>query len=128
MNHRWVSAAAAQGYAPAQYTMGVACQYGDVEGGLESAAVWFAKAAEAGIAKAQYELGVAYVNGDGVGMNRTAGVHWLLAAAAQGDDAAKQDLDTLEAAGVFSYGSGQSGEEGEHTPGNGAGDKSKSEL
>ena len=63
---KWLAMAAEQGYAPAEYTMGVACQYGDVEGGLEAAAKWFEKAAEAGIAAAQYELGVAYINGDGV--------------------------------------------------------------
>ena len=30
----WVRKAAAQGYAPAEHTMGVACQYGDAEGKL----------------------------------------------------------------------------------------------
>ena len=94
---KWVAMAAEQGYAPAEYTMGVACQYGDVEGGLEAAAKWFEKAAEAGIAAAQYELGVAYINGDGVEAGKEVeGARWLYAAAAQGEKEAIEALEQLK--------------------------------
>lgn len=93
---RWLREAAAQGYAPAEHTMGVACQYGDVDGGLEEAARWFRKAAEAGIAAAQYELGAAYVNGDGVEAGLVdVGAYWLRRAEAQGNREALTDLKTL---------------------------------
>jgi len=62
----WVRAAAAQGFPSALHTMGMACQMGDTEGGLEGAAEWFAQAADAGVAASQYELGLALFNGDGV--------------------------------------------------------------
>ena len=93
---RWVKAAAEQGFAPAEHTMGVACQYGDAEGGLEGAVSWFRKAAEAGIASSQYELGAAYVNGDGVDAGMvTVGAYWLRRAAAQGNKEALSDLAEL---------------------------------
>ena len=100
----WVRKAAAQGYAPAEHTMGVACQYGDAEGGLEAAAVWFRGAAEAGVASSQYELGVALVNADGVEMDRQEGVGWLWRAAQQGNADAKADLRALADAGVIEPG------------------------
>lgn len=92
----WVQKAAVQGYAPAEYTMGVACQYGDAEGGLEAAAGWFELAAQAGVASAQYELGVAYINGDGVAAGQVVrGARWLLLAAGQGHADATTDLEAL---------------------------------
>ena len=97
----WVRKSAEQGYSPAEYTMGVACQYGDLDGGLEAAARWFRLAAEAGIAAAQYELGVALVNGDGVAMDRREGVDWLQRAAVQGKPEAIADLETLAKAGII---------------------------
>ena len=97
----WVRKSAEQGYSPAEYTMGVACQYGDLDGGLEAAARWFRLAAEAGIAAAQYELGVALVNGDGVAMDRREGVDWLQRAAVQGKPEAIADLETLARAGII---------------------------
>ena len=93
---KWVETAALEGYAPAQYTMGVACQYGDAPGGLSEAAAWFAKAAEAGIAAAQYELGAAYINGDGVEEGQVVeGAKWLKEAAAQGNKDAITALEQL---------------------------------
>ena len=92
----WVRLAAEQGHGPAEYTMGVACQYGDVDGGLEAAASWFARAAEEGIAAAQYELGAAYINGDGVEEGQVVlGAFWLHRAAAQGHKDAVSDLEAL---------------------------------
>ena len=97
----WVRKAAEQGYSPAEYTMGVACQYGDLDGGLEEAARWFRLAAEAGVAAAQYEMGVALVNGDGVAMDQRKGVDWLQKAAIQGKAEAIADLETLARAGII---------------------------
>lgn len=93
---RWLKMSAEQGYSPAEHTMGVACQYGDAEGGLEAAVGWFRLAAEAGIASAQYELGAAYVNGDGVEAGRVlVGAYWLRRAAEQGSPEAISDLKQL---------------------------------
>lgn len=89
---QWVEKAAAQGYPSAEYTMGVACQYGHAPGGLERAAVWFLSAAEAGEAKAQHEYGLALANGDGVEIDRREGAAWLEKAAAQGHKEATDDL------------------------------------
>ena len=92
----WVERAATQGHAPAEYTMGLACQSGDAPGGLEAAASWFFRAAEAGISAAQYELGVAYINGDGVAAGMEAlGAGWLQRAASAGHKGAIADLKTL---------------------------------
>ena len=92
----WVRRAADQGYGPAEHTMGVACQYGDVPGGLEAAVKWFTKGAEAGIAASQYELGAAYINGDGVEEGQVVrGAIWLHRAAAQGNKDALADLKVL---------------------------------
>eukprot|EP00322_Chrysochromulina_rotalis_P023674 CAMPEP_0115829304 /NCGR_PEP_ID=MMETSP0287-20121206/1029_1 /TAXON_ID=412157 /ORGANISM="Chrysochromulina rotalis, Strain UIO044" /LENGTH=352 /DNA_ID=CAMNT_0003282565 /DNA_START=27 /DNA_END=1084 /DNA_ORIENTATION=- len=93
---RWVERSAAQGHAPAEYTMGIACQNGDAIGGLKAAASWFLRAAEAGISAAQYELGVAYINGDGVQAGMEAvGAGWLQKAATAGHKEAIADLLTL---------------------------------
>lgn len=91
----WVQKAAAQGYPSAEYTMGVACQYGDAKGGLEGAAAWFRSAAESGEPKAQHEYGLALVNGDGVRVDRRSGAEWLRKAAEQGHVEAKEDLAQL---------------------------------
>jgi TPR repeat protein len=92
----WTRLSADQGFAPAEYTMGVACQYGDEPGGAEAAATWFGRAAEAGISAAQYELGVAYINGDGVAPGQEArGARWLHEAAAAGHKDAIADLAQL---------------------------------
>jgi TPR repeat protein len=44
---------------------------------------------------------VAYVNGDGVAMDRAEGVGWLVKAAEQGKQEAKDDLKALAAAGII---------------------------
>ena len=95
--------------------MGVACQYGDAEGGLEAAARWFASAAEAGEAKAQHEYGLALVNGDGIGIDRRTGAEWLQTAAAQGHAEAKDDLAQLMA--MVEANGGSWGDEGEGAAG-----------
>ena len=59
--------AAEQGFAAAQYNLGVMYDNGQgVRQDDAQAVQWYRKAAEQGHAKAQYNLGVAYINGQGV--------------------------------------------------------------
>ena len=63
----WYEKAANQGYAPAQYNLGVCYENGrGVVQSYEKAAFWFKKAANQGDAQAQFYLGVCYENGLGV--------------------------------------------------------------
>jgi len=64
---KWFRKAAEQGFARAQYSLGL-CYY-DGEGVTKDAAEavkWFRKAAETGLRSGQYNLGVCYRTGEGV--------------------------------------------------------------
>ena len=63
----WYEKAANQGYAQAQYNLGLCYGNGQgVEEDYEKAVFWFEKAANQGYAEAQYFLGWCYENGIGV--------------------------------------------------------------
>ena len=63
----WYRKAAEQGYASAQYSLGVMYREGrGVPKDDAQAATWFTKAAEQGVAKAQFKLGNMYKHGIGV--------------------------------------------------------------
>ncbi|MCE9951345.1 sel1 repeat family protein, partial [Aeromonas allosaccharophila] len=63
----WFEKAAEQGFAMAQYSLGVMYSQGQgVTQDDQQAVNWFAKAAAQGNAKAQYNLGVMYRQGQGV--------------------------------------------------------------
>jgi len=68
---------AEQGYANAQYNLGVMYDYGEgVPENDKTAVKWFTLAAEQGYVNAQYNLGVMYHNGYGVPENDKTAVKW----------------------------------------------------
>ena len=82
---KWVRKAAEQGFARAQYDLGLMYQFGrGVERSNEKAVEWYLKAAEQGYADAQYHLGVMYENGIGVEQSYEKAAGWYLKAAEQG--------------------------------------------
>ena len=92
---------AEQGYAVAQYGLGLMYYFGKgVPQDYKQAADWYTKAAEQGHASAQYALGVMHKNGQGVPQDYKQAVYWFTKAAEQGDDRAQHNLG-------FMYGNGQ---------------------
>ena len=76
---------AEQGYAGAQYNLGVMYENGwGVLQNHATAMKWYTRAAEQGDADAQYNLGVIYKDGDGVLQNHATAVKWYTLAAEQG--------------------------------------------
>ena len=75
---RWYRMAAEQGYAKAQYNLGLMYAKGEgvPEDGVE-AVRWYRMAAEQGHAKAQYNLGVMYAKGEGVPKDDVQAYAWL---------------------------------------------------
>ena len=99
---KWYRKAAEQGFAEAQYNLGVC--YGTGEGVTmdEVEAVnWYRKAADQRYAPAQSNLGVMYETGQGVAKNYTEAVKWYRKAAEQGDATAQCNL-----AGCYYFGKG----------------------
>ena len=73
-----------QGYAPAQFGMGLSYENGRaVERNHAQAAVWYRKAAEQDLADAQFNLGNLYLNAIGVPNNPLEAVRWFRRAAEQ---------------------------------------------
>ena len=88
--------AAEQGYASAQFNLGV--MYDTDEGVPEDdveAVRWFRLAAEQGHAGAQFNLGVIYSNGEGVPEDDVEAVRWYRLAAEQGDALAQATLGLM---------------------------------
>ena len=82
---RWYNEAADQGYAKAQYNLGLMYFYGNgVEQDLEKAFNCFHKAALQGLPEAQLFLGLMYFNGQGVEQDFKEAARWFHAAAEQG--------------------------------------------
>jgi TPR repeat protein len=78
-------AAAAQGYAKAQFNLGIRYEKGEgVAQDFKTAAAWHAKAAAQGNANAQHNLGVCYEHGTGVAQDLKAAAEWYSKAAASG--------------------------------------------
>lgn len=94
----WFHRSALQGYADAQFNLGL--MYANGEGGLEKDAVkaveFFRKAAAQGNADAQNNLGAMYHLGEGVTRDLTKAKEWYTKAAAQGNTDAQANLDTME--------------------------------
>ena len=83
---RWYRLAAEQGYAAAQFNLGV--MYATGEGVPEDdaeAVRWYRLAAEQGYAAAQFNLGLMYATGEGVPEDAAEAVRWVRLAAEQGD-------------------------------------------
>ena len=85
-----------QGYAPAQYNLGVMYRngYGVAKDDVE-AVKWFRKAANQGNASAQYNLGVMYHNGYGVAKDDVEARKWFRKAADQGNAIAQYNLGVM---------------------------------
>jgi len=93
----WFQKAANQGYADAQYSLGLMYASRGVAQDDRQAVAWFQKAADQGHAKAQYCLGMAYANGLGVTRrDYTQAVAWLQKAAIQGLANAQSELHRIK--------------------------------
>jgi uncharacterized protein len=92
----WFQKAAEQGYADAQYKLGVAYDFGrGVPQNYAAAKSWFQKAAEQGNAAAQSDLGFMYVKGHGVPQDYAAAMTWFQKAAEQGNATAQFNLGNM---------------------------------
>lgn len=88
---------AEQGYANAQYTLGLLYFNGEgVPQDHTKAREWWRKAAEQGLAEAQTALGMAYSLGHGVEQNDELAIEWFDRAAEQGNAEAKLLLKQLQ--------------------------------
>ena len=89
----WFRKSADQGFANAEYILGLCYECGDgIDKNMTEAVKWYRKAAEQGIAEAQRKLGDGYYEGgNGLERNYSAAVRWYRKAAEQGiSDAAMQ--------------------------------------
>jgi TPR repeat protein len=93
---RWFRLAADQGFAIAQYNLGVMCMNGQgAPVDYAEALRWFLAAAEQQNASAQFSVGVFYERGRGVGQDHAEAVRWYRRAADRGDAAAQLNLGIL---------------------------------
>jgi TPR repeat protein len=97
-NMRWLTEAAKQGYAPAEYELGRIYLYGrGVPSNYSKALLWERKAADQGDPRAQRDLALIYERGFGVKTNSQEAAAWNRKAAAQGQpDAQLQLAQALE--------------------------------
>ena len=76
---------AEQGYASAQFNLGIMYEYGNgVPKDYSEAVKWYRLSAEQGYAIGQYSLGLMYSNGYGVLKDKAEAVKWLRSSAEQG--------------------------------------------
>lgn len=96
----WFFRAAEQGFADAQFNLGLMYANGEgVEKDMMQAVELFKKAAEQGHVDAQNNLGAMYFTGEGVERNVKRAIEWFEKAAAQGNVDAQANLDAIKAAG-----------------------------
>lgn len=96
----WFYRAAEQGYADAQFNLGLMYANGEgVSQDMEQAAELFKKAAEQGHVDAQNNLGAMYFTGEGVARDEKKAIEWFEKAAAQGNQEARDNLDAIKAFG-----------------------------
>ncbi|MFQ5659162.1 MAG: hypothetical protein ACE5GZ_01970 [Gammaproteobacteria bacterium] len=94
---KWFKKSAEQGYAPAQYKVGVAYAYGEgVERDPLEAAKWYRMAAGQGYAIAQRNLGIMYMKGDGVDQDKSLALAWYSILAENGNVMDIRRRDILE--------------------------------
>ena len=92
-NMRWLTAAAEQGYAPAQYELGRTYLYGrGIPADYALALRWEQKAADQGDARAQRDLAFMYERGFGVTADPALAAAWNRKAAGQGQPEAQMQL------------------------------------
>jgi TPR repeat protein len=93
----WFHRSAAQGYADAQFNLGLLYANGEgVPKDPAKAVELFQKAAEQGNADAQNNLGVMYYAGEGVPRDTAKAAEWFKKAAAQGNVDAQANLDAMK--------------------------------
>lgn len=100
---RWITKAANQGYAPAEYELGRIYLYGrGIPIDYAQALIWERKAAEQGDPRAQRDLAFMYERGFGVAADPAKAAEWNQKAAAQGNAEAQLHLAKAldEGAGV----------------------------
>ena len=93
---KWITLAAEQGDAVAQYNLGT--MYAKGEGVIQdyqTAAKWFRLAAEQGYAAAQFNLGGMYHQGEGVPTNYVYAYMWFNVSASLGDKPSGERRDRL---------------------------------
>ena len=84
---------AEQGYAFAQYNLGILYEYGNgVPKDYAEAVKWYRLSAEQGYAISQYSLGLMHINGYGVLKDKAEAVKWWRLSAEQGNAAAQNGL------------------------------------
>jgi uncharacterized protein len=90
---RWITKAANQGYAPAEYELGRIYLYGrGIEADYAQALLWERKAAEQGDPRAQRDLAFMYERGFGVAADPAQAAEWNRKAAMQGNAEAQLHL------------------------------------
>ena len=95
-----IASAAEQGFARAQYNLGVMYDKGrGVPQDFAEAMKWFRKAADQNHAKAQFNIGFMYERGQGVAQNYAGAMSWYRKAADQGDAAAQTNVGSMYATG-----------------------------
>ncbi len=93
----WFHRSAAQGYADAQFNLGLLYANGEgVPKDPAKAVELFQKAADQGNADAQNNLGVMYYAGEGVPRDTAKATEWFKKAAAQGNADAQANLDAMK--------------------------------
>ena len=95
----WFYRSAEQGYADAQFNLGLMYANGEgVEQNMHQSVELFKKAAEQGHVDAQNNLGALYYIGEGVTRDEDKAIEWFEKAAAQGNEEARENLDAIMAA------------------------------
>ena len=94
----WTERAARAGNVRAMHDLGVYHAMGDAGAvNNEEAARWFGQAAAFNLPDSQFNLGILYERGRGVAMDEGEALYWFLLAARQGDSAAAERAERLEA-------------------------------
>lgn len=94
----WFYRAAEQGYADAQFNLGLMYANGEgVPQDMQQAVELFRKAAEQGHVDAQNNLGALYFIGEGVERDVKKAIAWFEKAAAQGNEEARANLEAIKA-------------------------------
>jgi len=97
---RFIQEAARQGFARAEYSLGLMHEQGQlVPRSAEEAATWYRRAAEQGDAKAQYRLGTLYYKGLGLPRDDAAAIEWFQRAAEQDIPEAQYNVGLMYARG-----------------------------
>lgn len=97
----WFYRSAEQGYADAQFNLGLMYANGEgVEQNMDEAVTLFKKAAEQGHVDAQNNLGALYFTGEGVTRDEEKAIAWFEKAAEQGNEEAIANLDAIKAAQI----------------------------